>query len=107
MVTGVDPINELAEPQHWTDPPARTAQLCLVPVLMAVAVEMPETGAGTLVAVVGPFPSSPWWLSPQHRRVLLESRAQVWFAPAPTAVAVVIPDTATGDSPGSSVPLPG
>src|SRR4051812_8123028 len=106
-VTGVEPNELLASPQHLTDPSPRTAHVCLMPAPIATAVEMPETRTGVVRTLVsGVYPSWPDPLSPQQRSVASASRAQVKPCPALTEAAAVIPVTVTGVVLAVAVPSP-
>jgi hypothetical protein len=73
---------------------------------MAVTPVSPDTTAGVDELVLVPFPSSPYWLSPQHSTVPFESRAQVSYALATSAVTPESPDTVTGVGEFVVLPLP-
>src|SRR5690606_33047667 len=84
-------------PQHFTAPPAATAQLWNAPVLRAVTpLSSPGTAMGVERNQGSLSPSCPLPLLPQHCTPPASVRAQLWLPPAPTCATPPRPATGTG-----------
>src|SRR2546430_4969332 len=87
-----------ARPQHCTVPPARSAQLCSAPDVVAIAVVIPvisAVGGLEMVSLGLPLPFWPKLLSPQQSTLASGRSTQVCSAPGARAAAAT-PLPATG-----------
>jgi len=73
------PLPAPTAPQHFTEPSARSAQVCTPPwpAAIATALVMPPTRTGVVELVVVPSPSCPSRFRPQHCTVPSPRSAQV------------------------------
>src|SRR2546430_175867 len=91
------PLSAPPAPQHFTELPDRSAQLCRHhPPVTAMAPVSSPTLTGVIELVVVPLPSCPSRFRPQHCTVPSPSSALVCCHPAVTAMAPVMPPTRTG-----------
>ena len=96
-------------PQQEAADDALTAQVWVVPAVMAVALILPpppDTVCAKLLLDTVPLPSCPELLKPQHTTALSAVKPQVWCPPAAIAVALVSPTTAVGRGRVTFVPSP-
>ena len=83
-------------PQHFAAPELTSAQLWLLPVLIATVELKPETATGVSLCVREPSPSWPMLFLPQHLTVPVLKSAQEVSNPADIAIALLMPETVTG-----------
>src|SRR5262245_1023585 len=69
---------ELLSPQHFTEPPVVSAQLCVSPAVTATtSFSSPETSTGLGRSILLPSPSWPYRFQPQHLTPPASVSAQV------------------------------
>ncbi len=98
----------MLKPQHCTPPVVVSAQLKLLPaVIAATPLDRPVTGTAVALLVVLPLPSWPFPLLPQHWTPPALLIAQAWVVPTVTArTPLVRPVTFTGVALVVVVPSP-